>query len=302
MKVGITGGTGFIGQYFIKEFNGINQFVVITSRDSTDGLFQGENIKYTKTHYTKEGFKEAFEGCDAVVHLGAKRSNKEAESHIESYFDNVKVSEELFEACSELGIENVVNISSTAVYDTTTIYPFSEYNAVNPLSYYGTAKLMVENLAHLYNQRKDMHIKSLRIAQVMGVGERGGYMLSIFLNRCIDKEALNVYGEGKSGREYIYVKDVARAINCALNARDKKGVYNIGTGKLTTNLELAKAFCDVFENPAGYKLLLDKKEPLDFYLMEVSRAKEELNFETEYSLYDSLRDMRLILQESKINE
>ncbi len=297
MKIGISGGTGFIGQYFIKEFIKDNQFFVITSKRNHENLYQNKNVHYVTEEYTKEGFKKAFSDCDAVVHLGAKRSNKEAEQHIESYFDNIKTSEELFMACSELGIKNVVNISSTAVYDKETEYPFSEKNSVNPLSYYGSAKLMVENIAHLFNQRKQMNIKSLRIAQVMGVGERGGYMLSIFLERCLNQEVLNVFGEGKSGKEYIYVKDVARAIYCAIQAQDKRGIYNIGSGEITTNKELAEAFCDIFKNRAGYELLLDKKEPLDKYLMDVTFAKKELNFETKYSLHDSLKDMKAMLDQ-----
>ncbi len=296
MKLGITGGTGFIGQYFLKEFSNDNQIFVITSRDKVDDLYQNKNVFYQKADYNTEGFKKIFAGCDAVIHLGAKRSSKEIEGHIENYFDNVRVSEELFTACSELGITNVVNISSTAVYDTTTKFPFSEQNAVNPLSYYGTAKLMVENIAHIFNRKKNMKIKSLRIAQVIGVGERGGYMLSIFLERCLKQEVLNVYGKGESGREYIYVKDVARAINYALNNPDESGIYNIGSGILTTNLELAEAFCKIFENKLGYHLLTDKKEALDFYLMDVKLVKEKMGFETKYSLEDSLKDMKLILQ------
>ena len=63
--------------------------------------------------------------------------------------------------------------------------PFCEDGKTAPLSYYGAAKLVIENIAHLYNVRKKMKIKSLRLAQVLGVGERPGYMPTIFLEKCL---------------------------------------------------------------------------------------------------------------------
>lgn len=296
MKIGVTGGTGFIGQYLVREFCNEHEFVVITSRSYIEGLFQNENVTYITENYDQEGFEKAFLGCDGVVHLGAKRSNKELEQSVTNYFDNIRISDELFCACEAIGIKNVVNISSTAVYDTTTEYPFEEKNAPKPLSNYGVAKLAIENMAHLFNKKKNMNIKSLRLAQVMGYGERGGYMLAIFLERCLNQEPLNVFGKGAAGREYVYVKDVVYAIICALNVSDKSGVYNIGMGTLTTNLELAKEFCAVFENEAGYKLL-DKPEVVEHYLMDNKLAKQELGFCARYSVHDALVDMKQILQE-----
>lgn len=296
MKIGLTGGTGFIGQYLLKENVDENEFVVITSRDDCESLYTHSNIRYVTEKYDQDGFEKVFEECDAVAHLGAKRSSKESEQSILSYIENLRVSEDLFKACKQLNIKNIVNISSTAVYDTTLPLPFEESLAVAPLSNYGAMKHTVEGLAHLFNRKYDMNIKSLRIAQVMGVGERGGYMLSIFQERCLAQESLNVYGKGLAGREYIYVKDVARAIMCALKSETKKEIFNIGNGVITTNLELAQAFCKIFDNKAGYQCLEDKKEIIEHYLMAGELAKKELDFKPAYTLEEALYDMKGILE------
>nr|WP_296957173.1 NAD-dependent epimerase/dehydratase family protein [uncultured Mediterraneibacter sp.] len=296
MKIGVTGGTGFIGQYLLKENSDENEFFVITSRADCADLYTHPNITYVTEEYDQNGFKKAFSECEAVVHLGAKRSSKEYEESILNYTDNLRVSEELFKACRELGIKNIVNISSTAVYDSTLPTPFTEKMAVAPLSNYGAMKHTIEGVAHLFNRKYGMNIKSLRIAQVMGVGERGGYMLSIFQQRCLAQEPLNVYGKGIAGREYIYVKDVAKAIMCALNSKTEKEIFNIGSGTLTSNLELAQAFCEVFENKAGYQCLTDKKEVIEYFLMLGEEAKSELGFEPDYTLKKALYDMRNILE------
>lgn len=294
MKIGVTGGTGFIGQYLLKEFSAENQFIVITSREKQHELFNNVNVSYIKSPYNKSGFKECFRDCDCVVHLGAKRSNKENEQSICNYFENISISEELFSACRELGIDNIVNVSTTAVYDVTLKLPFSEEGATAPLSNYGVAKHAVENVARLYNRKWKMKIKSLRVAQVIGLGERAGYMLSTFLERSCNKQVLNVYGKGEAGKEYIYVKDVAEAIICACKAKECFGVYNIGTGVLTTNLELAQLFCEVFENSAGYGFV-DKPESVELYLMSVQLAEQKLGFKAKYGVLEALKDMKSIM-------
>lgn len=296
MKIGVTGGTGFIGQYLLREYSKENQFVVITSRKNGENLYRDANVEYITGDYSQEMFTKEFEGCDAVVHLGAKRSSKELEESILSYIGNLRVSEELFKACLKLQIKNIINISSTAVYDTTLSIPFNEKMAVAPLSNYGVMKHTIEEMAHLFNRKYNMRIKSLRLAQVMGVGERGGYMLSIFQQRCLAQEPLNVYGKGDAGREYVYVKDVAAAIMCAINSNTDKEVFNIGSGMLTSNLELAQAFCEVFENKAGYQCLKEKKEIIEHYLMAGERAEKELGFKPKFGLKESLQDMRKILK------
>lgn len=296
MRIGVTGGTGFIGQYFLQEYSDENEFLVITSRDKYIDLYIHPNITYVKEKYNQKGFEKVFSECEAVVHLGAKRSSKENEESILNYVDNLYVSEELFKACNELGIKNVVNISSTAVYDSTLSIPFSEKMAVAPLSNYGIMKHTIEGLAHVFNQKYNMNIKSLRIAQVMGVGERSGYMLSIFQQRCLAQQILNVYGKGDAGREYIYVKDVAKAIMLALNSETKGEVFNIGSGSITSNLELAQTFCEVFENKAGYQCLIDEKEIIQQFLMSGEAAKSELGFKPEYTVKKALLDMREILE------
>lgn len=296
MRIGVTGGTGFIGQYFLREYAGEHQFAVITSRDDMTGLYQHPCVNYVRKSYDKQGFESVFSDCEGIVHLGAKRSTKEREESIMNYSENLRVAEALFDACTDLGIRNIINISSTAVYDTTLPYPFREVEATAPLSNYGIVKHAIEGIAHLYNMKKDTNIKSLRVAQVLGVGERAGYMLSVFQDRCLKQQKLSVYGTGSAGREYIYVKDVAYAIMCALNSEHESGIYNIGMGSLTTNLELARCFCKVFENLAGYEQLLDKPESTECFLMDGALAEEKLGFHARYTLSEALSDMKRILE------
>ncbi len=298
-RIGVTGGTGFIGQYLLKEYKDQYEFAVVCRHTSSKELVQADSIEYIMGDYSEEMLLKAFEGCDAIVHLGAKRSDKDNEKAFWNYQENIVFSEMIFSVAKKLGISNVVNISSTAVYSRNLKAPFKESYAADPLSFYGVSKRTIELIADQYNKKYGMCIKSLRFAQVIGEGEREGYILSVFKNRCIDGLALSVYGHGRAGKEYIYVKDAVRGIDAALQNEEKKGIYNIGSGVFTSNRELAEAYCNVFENKAGYQLLTDKPEDVYDYYMDVSLAEQELGFSCKYDLYASIADMKKIIEENR---
>ena len=297
-KIGVTGGTGFIGRYLLKEGCDKYEFVVLTSGKSDRNRIESPNVNYVVGDYSLGNLEDVFCQCDAIVHLGARRSSPENENAFHNYYDNLEFSENVFSVARDLGIDNVVNISSTAVYDDTLKAPFYEEMAVAPINFYGVSKRTIELIATMYNKKYDMNIKSLRLAQVIGAGERAGYILSVFTDLCKEGKKLPVYGKGRSGKEYIYVKDVVRAIFAAVENAQSRGIYNIGSGVFTPNRQLAEAFCSAFDNKAGIEYLMDKKEVVRDYYMDVSRARDEIGFSCAYDLESALLDLRSELEAS----
>lgn len=293
-KIGITGATGFIGQYLVPSLAGRYRLVCAT-RGQPAKISQ-HNILYTQTNGSASSLGELFDGCSAVIHMGASRSTAENERSVSNYYPNVSFAESVFEACRNAGIQNVINISSVAVYPKAAQAPLRENDALRPCSRYGVAKLTVELLADLYNEKNDMAIKSLRLAQVVGLGERNGYMLSVFLKRCLAGEPLLVYGQGAEFREYVYVKDVCRAIMCALSSSDASGVFNV-CGETLSNLEMARRYCEVFDNRSGVQLLTDQKESGMAQALNGENAAAELGYRPAYTIRAALEDMRAVLAE-----
>lgn len=290
MKIGITGGTGFIGQYLLKECVNEHEFRVAYSGKSERRLFEHENIAYFVSDYSQESFEKIFKGCDAIVHLGAKRPSKENEESILSYTENIVTAEHLFKAAVNQNITNIINVSSRSVYSSDLHLPFTE-DVTKPYNNYGVIKLAVENMANIYNNKYNMRIKSLRLAQVLGLNEKPGLISTVFFERCVRKETLYVYGKGVSAKEYIYVKDVVNAILCSCRKADISGSFNIGTSKLVSNYELAEIYCHVLSNNAGISCLEDKAEDNMRFVMDISKAKGLLGFEPRYSVEEAIRDM-----------
>lgn len=292
MKIGLTGGTGFIGQWLLKLYADSHEFVVLSSGSNTDQYFHHPQVSYHTADYTCSSMEQAFVGCDVLVNLGAALSTKEREEWLLSYEMNIASSENLFLAAKNLGISNVVNISSRTVYDQTQEPPYTESTLPAPMNDYAIAKLAVEHLALRYNKRFHMKIKTLRLAQIFGPGGRNGYMMEIFREKSESGQQLTVFD--LQGKELLYVKDAAAAILSACMKPQLEGVYNIGSGIFHTNAEIAETFCRVYENAAGYAYAENAATsgPARKAYMDVSKARTDLQFEAAYSLEDAIRDIR----------
>lgn len=290
MKIGLTGGTGFIGQWLLRLYASKHEFIVLTSGNTSSECIYHKNVYYKTGEYSLDSMKSVFQGCDCLVHLGAGLSTKERETSFLKYRDNISSSENLFETARILGIRNVVNISSRTVYDHGSSGPYGEDMVPIPMNYYAAAKLAVEHIASLYNRRFDMKIKTLRLAQVFGSGGRNGYMMEIFRQRCEAGEQIEVLDN--QGKELLYVKDAAKAILCACLKPEKEGTYNVGSGIFYSNAEIADTFCRVYQNEAGYVCSKGIHDDAVQNYMDVSKALEELEFQAEYTLENALRDLK----------
>ena len=289
MKIGITGGTGFIGQCLIKNWSEKHQFKVLCIEDEFDSFYSSSNVEYYHSEFSVEEMQGFFLGCDGIVNLGGVLSTPDRETGLLRYDVNIEIAEKVFKAAERLGIKNVVNISSRTVYDHSINGPYKENDVPHPFNLYSVAKLAVENISAIYNRQFGMRIKNLRFAQVFGPGGRNGYMMEVFKNNALRKETLKVIGN--QGKELLYVKDAARAIICALEADTVSGAFNIGTGVFTLNSEIAETFCRICGNEGNIKYEGVMNEETVKSYMDVSKAKNELRFCTQYDLESAIEDM-----------
>lgn len=291
MKIGLTGGTGFIGQYLINDYGKEVEFIVPTRKR----IFHDLNIHATYMHIEgTDDFYSIFSGCDAVIHLaGYVMHGLDNCLRVDDYVSNISLSERVFDTCYRLGIKNVVNASSVAVYDQIDENPITEDGKCQPNSIYGVMKIAVEKIAEIYNRRLDMNIKTLRLAQGIGVQKEmdKSSFWTMLIENAYRGTAIPVYGEGKTGRDVIYVRDMADALMCAINHPLQKGVYNIGTGRITSNIELAEAFSKGFGNGGEIKHI-DNPETGIRTCMDISKARNELGFVPKYDLKSMVIDMK----------
>lgn len=279
MKIAVVGGKGFIGTEFIEYANekGYETIAIGSEYDV-----------FSETG--KKQVLDVIRSCEALVFLAAKRPT--ADFSMTEYLYNVKLAAKYMELAHDSLIEDVVVTSSMSVYSSINTC-WKEDDFQTPLSLYGASKQAIDSLALWYNVSYGMKIKCLRLAQVIGMGERKGYLLNTLIDNAIAKRKQTIYGKGVGRRQYIYVKDVCDAILHSVVAEGgNAGIFNIGLDCNVSIIELAETINEVFGNSAGLEILEDKPEDTKEYLMDVGKTERELHWKPKYDLRKAFMDIR----------
>ena len=279
MRTAVVGGNGFIGRAFT-EFAAENghEPVVIGSEYN---VFSEDG---------ERAVKDILRKCGAMVFLAAKRTTKSFS--MQEYIYNVSLADKYFRYAQEAAVKNIVTISSISVYSSGDL-PWREEDFQSPLSLYGASKQAVDGLALWYNAHQGMKIKSLRLAQVIGMGERKGYLLNTLIDNAAAGKKQTIFGKGTGRRQYIYIGDVCDVILHSLTAeKDNAGVFNIGIAGNVSIRELAELVNEVFGNTAGLEIREDQPEDTRQYLMDVGKAERELHWKPGYDLKGAFVDIR----------
>ncbi len=249
MRILITGASGQIGSYVLELLAKKHEVI---GMDLKPYQF---NEKYRKLVITGDLRSSKFvrnlvKGVDAVIHLAAQVSVER--SWMDPVFDaesNIISAVNLLDACVENGVKKFIYVSSAAVYGNPIYVPVDEKHPTNPLSPYGVSKLAGEYYTKIYSEK--MHVNIVRPFNVYSerMDPKNPYsgVIAKFIERARRGLPPIIYGDGKQTRDFIHAEDVARAIEIVLEKGESGEVYNIGTGKETSRLELARMVVEIFE-------------------------------------------------------
>jgi len=288
----VTGGAGFIGSNLVDALIERGDSV-----DVVDNLSSGrrENVsERARLHVldVREPLNGVFTDLkpDVCFHLAAQADVRVSIERPD--FDaevNVIGTLRVLEAARAAGSRVVFASTGGAIYGECDA-PADESSERRPLAPYGTAKLAGEEYLLTYKRLYGMSNVVLRLGNVFGPrqdphGEAG--VVAIFLGRLRDGEICQIFGDGKQERDYVYVGDVVQASLAA--AEVEGGVFNIGTGRATSVLELY----DLCRKVAGSVLAAEhapaRTGELQRSVLDVGKAERELGWRPETSLEEGLR-------------
>jgi nucleoside-diphosphate-sugar epimerase len=241
-KVFVTGGAGFMGRWVSKnlveeghkvwvldDLSNCSEKNIEEFRDKLEGFNIGD-IK--DKELLAELFKNEFDVC---IHMAAAINVQDSIDNPDKCFnDNVTGTFNVLEECRKHGTK-MVFISSALVYQTAGEgESISEDHPVNPSCPYAASKIFGEDMTLSYYRTYGLPVVVLRPFSIYGPWQRSdseGGVMSIFLNRKLKGEALQVYGDGKQGRDFFYVEDCAEFIRRAAFSDAAVGqVFNAGSG------------------------------------------------------------------------
>lgn len=292
MNVAITGGSGFLGRYVVKTLIDVGYNPIILTRRNLNSL--GIKCETRLTDYSKTDLVEKLSGIDAVVHLAAKRGSQ---GLISEFHDNEILTQNLYDACLELGIRNIVYASTISVYSNEDLLPWTEKILPNPDLMYGVSKLANEHIGNIYSRKKGLYIKNLRFAHLFGFNEKNNYMINRFFRQAYHREQLLLNTKSVAKREFLYAKDAAKAVLCALKQETTSGTFNIGSGEALTNYEVAKTINKVFENHNNLTIKdPNADEGIHSSYMDNTLAKINLNFSPDYTFTEALSEIYALMR------
>lgn len=295
-KILVTGGAGFIGSHLVDQLIQEDCKVAVVDDLSTG---KKENLnpkaKFYKIDIQDSKISEVFqkEKPEIVFHLAARIDVlKSVEDPIADAKINILGSLNVLENAAKSNAKKIIFSSSCAIYGEEKILPTPEICPPRYLSPYGINKLTIEKYLIYYKSKYNLNYTVLRLANVYGPRQNDngeGGVVAVFIDKIVNNENPIINGDGKQTRDFVYVKDAARAFFLA----GKSGFFgeiNIGTEKETSINELCDQIKKITKskiNPLyGPSKTVDQKRSC----LDCKKAKKELGWKPDYDLDQGIRD------------
>lgn len=295
MKILITGGTGFIGNIVtpILAEHG-HECIVLTRRDiqSTNNHIQYIKCDLQKdTDDTMSRIAEQIGKCDAILYMAAKIPviGQKKETFSDALLSTLYPLVRFIQAFGTF-TKKIIYLSSI---DTIGIPPCDYYDENCPsiaYSPYGIAKLAGETYLKSFATANNIALISLRFSQVYGPNEPMVRIIPILINAVKTNTPFTLYGDGNEKRRFLYVRDAANAIECALQS-SATGTYNIA-GK---SIDSVNDLCRIVQAVYATKLNLSHNSSVTNTfnnIPSIMRAQEELGFTPLYTLEMGIKEIK----------
>ena len=251
----VTGGAGFIGSNLVDYLLSKGHTVVCVDNESADNekFYWNDkaiNVNCDITDY--KGMKNVFTGVDYVFHLAAEaRLQPAINNPIDAVHRNCVGTTVILQCAREAGVKRFVYSSTSSAYGNNP-YPNVETQSDDCLNPYSASKAAGEKFCKMYSSLYGLETVVLRYFNVFGerCPTRGQYapVIGIFDRQKELGEPLTIVGNGSQKRDFIYVKDVARANELAAimpGVKDHLGeVFNVGSGSNYSVQQIADSISD----------------------------------------------------------
>jgi UDP-glucose 4-epimerase len=309
MKILVTGSTGFIGTYIVDQLVKDGADVIAIGRSNEGELFYKKmGIRFVRVDLTKEeDFNKLPKDIEGVIHCAGLLS-------IDMYkpqdylMTNTLGTFNLLEYCRKTDVKKIVfamthsNVNRATDIIITEETPEQFSGQTIP---YIISKISAMKLIETYNRDYGIQGVSLRLPGVRGYGSRfisfweGKPEISVFqmfVLKAMKGEPIEIWGEHKTFRDLVYVKDVVSGFIKALNSKNATGLYNIGSGIGLTIEQEARAIIKVFSPPNNPSKIVYRPDIEEMrrksFIFSIEKAKKDFGYVPKYSYEDAMKDYK----------
>lgn len=301
-NIAIIGGNGFIGKNFTKYFSERDFQVLCMDHNIKDNISKNKNIIPISVdiHHTME-LIESLKDAEIVIWLvHASVPSTKDESLVDDFLLNVAPIVKFLEKANHLpNLKKFIYLSSggTVYGDTSTKTPIPEDTIQKPISNYGLSKSVAEKYIEYLTRNSPFESIIFRPSNVYGpyqnlIKPQG--IIGFAFRAIRDQKTLDLYNEGRVIRDFIYVKDVAEAVEKALKENSNEGktsIYNLGSNEGFTIKEIIRRI----EEISNKKLVINNKSSRSFdceyNVLDTKKIEKTLNWKKSTEIDDGLRNV-----------
>ena len=286
----VTGGAGFIGSHLVDCLLERGHKVVCVDNESADN----DNFYWNKDAYNinvditdYKALKNAFTNVSYCFHLAAEaRLQPAINNPIEAVHKNCVGTTTVLQCAREAGVKRVVYSSTSSAYGNNP-YPNVETQPDDCLNPYSASKAAGEKFCKMYSSLYGLETVVLRYFNVFGerCPTRGQYapVIGIFDRQKESGEPLTIVGDGSQKRDFIYVKDIARAnyLAAITYLKDEKGqIFNVGSAKNYSVQEIADSIS------GNQTYIAERDGEMDTTLADITKIGKTIGWEPEVDVLE----------------
>jgi len=299
-KILVTGGAGFIGSNFIRymlkkhedyKIINLDKLTYAGNLDNLKDIEDNPNYRFIRGDIYDVNLVNDIvkNNVDTIINFAAEthvdRSIEDPSEFMRTDFQGVYV---LLEAARKHNISKFIQISTDEVYGTAYEGFFKEEDRLKPRNPYSVGKLAGERLAYSYFATHNVPVVITRASNNFGPYQYPEKFIPLFITNALEEKSLPLYGDGSQIRDWIYVIDHCKAIDMLLEKGEVGEVYNIATGNLIPNIEIAKRIVNILDIPESMiKSVTDRpghdiRYALDFNKIQRLGWKPSRDFENNF--------------------
>lgn len=278
-KLLITGFNGFIGKHLIANLSKTEHS--ITNSDM-----------FSRFDITESTQWESIPNVDCVIHLAGKSfvpdSWNNPSEFIQANFQGVI---NALEYCRKN--KALLVFLSSYLYGDPPVIPTPEISPLVVTNPYAFSKSVSEDVCRFYAEKLNTRVVVLRVFNVYGPGQSDNFLIPTILRQMKNNSTI-LLKDTEPKRDYVYVKDVVNAISKSINYTDEFGIFNIGSGRSYSVVELVDTIMDIKGEYYNVKSLNERRkgEIMDT-IADISQAKIKLNWQPLWGIHEGLQETLL---------
>lgn len=294
MKVLVIGGNGFIGATLVRALRERGDTVAVLDRfpPRLDTDWTGVDYHLGDFH-DPSLLRKVLPGMDTVYHLASSTIPSTADADpVSDIQGNLVGTLALLATMRELGLRRICYFSSGGtVYGNPDLIPVPESHALQPISSYGIVKVAIEQYLSMFQRQGWLDPVIIRPSNPYGPGQASGGVqgaIAVFLGRALAGTGVQIWGDGETVRDYIYIDDLIELTVRAAQSRHC-AVFNAGSGSGVS----LNVLCDSIRQVTGRELPVEYRPGRAFdvraIVLDVARARHELGWSPRIEIHEGIR-------------